>query len=187
MYKSEYPGILSSLRAAKTELEKLKPDTSCDAETVGIWGAIHKRLWKATEERADLDTAIRSYARGYFIKDDYYNGINFAFLLNVRASSADGDDALVDRALARRVRRDVLTLCDALIRSDTSRPADAADKLKDDDLFWIRATQVEALLGLGRTAESDALCGEMLKSLDPDDWRAKSMSEQLNALRALQP
>ena len=27
-----------------------------------------------------------AYARGYFIRNDYHNGINFAFLLNVRAA-----------------------------------------------------------------------------------------------------
>jgi hypothetical protein len=187
MYKSEYPGVITSLRAAKTELEKLKPDTSSDAETVGLWGAIHKRLWNATKDRADLDKAIRSYGRGYFIKDDYYNGINFAFLLNIRASVSEGEEAMVDRALARRVRRDVLTICDALLDADRTKPADAADKLKVDDVFWINATKAEALLGLNRAADSETLCAEILRGLELDDWRVKSMSDQLNALRALQP
>src|SRR5262249_30219436 len=76
-YKSEYPDPLTSLLVARGVLEALKPDTSSDAETVGLWGAIHKRLWTATNVRQHLDRAIRSYSRGYFIKDDYYNGINF--------------------------------------------------------------------------------------------------------------
>jgi hypothetical protein len=187
MYKSEYPGPLSSLQAARTALEALKPNTSADAETVGIWGAIHKRLWNATQDREALNTAIRSYARGFFIKDDYYNGINFAFLLDVRASVSDGDDALADRVLARRIRGDVLKLCDGLLAAQAGKPEDAADKLKADDIFWINATKVEALLGLQRSAESKTLCDTILAGLDPDDWRVKSLSEQLNALRALQP
>jgi hypothetical protein len=186
-YKSEFPGVISSLQAAKSELEKLKPDTSSDAETIGLWGAIHKRLWNATKELADLNKAVRSYGRGYFIKDDYYNGINFAFLLNVRASVSAGDDALVDRVLARRIRTEVLALCDGLIDAHRKKPADAADKLQDDDVFWINATKVEALFGLNRTDESNTLCAEILKGLDPDDWRVKSMSDQLTALKALQP
>ena len=63
-YKSGKPGKVSSLILAQEILGALKPDTSSDAETVGLWGAIHKRLWDATKERPNLDKAIRSYARG---------------------------------------------------------------------------------------------------------------------------
>jgi hypothetical protein len=82
------------------------PATSSDAETVGLYGAIHKRLWEIGQSSADLDTAIRAYVRGYFLKSDYYNGINFAFLLNARAALSQGDDAIADRVLARRTRRE---------------------------------------------------------------------------------
>jgi hypothetical protein len=184
-YKSEYPGVISSLQAAKAVLEVLKPDTSSDGETVGIWGAIHKRLWNATGNRDDLDKAVRSYARGYFIKDDYYNGINFAFLLNVRAAVSQGDEAIADRVLARRIRNEILTLCDAAL--DVDRLRDPADQLSADDIFWIKATKVEALLGLGRSAESETLRRSIVSLLDADDWRVKTMSDQLASLAALQP
>jgi hypothetical protein len=185
VYKSEYPGVISSLQAARTILEALKPDTSSDAETVGIWGAIHKRLWNVGGSRDDLDRAIRSYARGYFIKDDYYNGINFAFLLNVRAAAEEGDEATADRVLARRIRREVLALCEAAIAADARR--DPADRLGADDVFWINATKAEALLGLGQTEESEALRRAILQPLDADDWKAQSMTAQLKALAALKP
>src|SRR5262249_11797121 len=81
-YKSKQPDALQSLQKAKSILEELLPATSSDAETVGLWGAVHKRLWELGKNAQDLDRAIRAYARGYFIKSDYYNGINFAFLLN---------------------------------------------------------------------------------------------------------
>ena len=184
-YKSERPDPISSLQAARTVLEVLKPQTSSDAETIGIWGAIHKRLWLAMKDPTDLDKAIRWYARGYFLKDDYYNGINFAFLLNVRSAASQGDDRTADRVVARRIRHEVLTLCDAALEADRRR--DPADKLSPDDVFWIYATKVEALLGLGRLAESDALRTSILSRLDANDWKAKTMSEQLAALAALQP
>jgi hypothetical protein len=126
-----------------------------------------------------LNTAIRAYARGYFIKSDYYNGINFAFLLNVRAVGSQGEDAIADRVLARRTRREVLTLCDAAITSGT---------LKGDDTFWVYATQVEALLGLARTAESEALKQQLLAQQPPPaPWMINSMNEQLAKLAALSP
>ena len=184
-YKSKDPSEVDSLKAARTILDALKPDTSSDAETVGIWGAIHKRLFEKTAERGYLDTAIRSYGRGYFIKDDYYNGINFAFLLNVRAALSQGDDAIADRVLARRIRVEVLALCDTVLEANLRK--DAADRLKNDDLFWINATKIEALLGLGRQVESDTLRLTVVAGLDAADWKAGSMNEQLAKLRTLQP
>ena len=103
-YKFQQPDKKTSLINAKNILNALAPQTSSDAETVGLWGAIHKRLWGATQNREDLDELVKAYARGYYIKNDYYNGINYAFMLDVRASCSAGDEALVDRVLARRVR-----------------------------------------------------------------------------------
>jgi len=174
-YKSKLPDALESLRQARSILDALKPDTSAEAETVGLWGAIHKRLWEVGKERRDLDTAIRSYARGYFIKDDYYNGINFAFLLNVRASVTEGDEALADRVLARRMRREVLVLCDTALQGT----------LNAEDAFWASATKVEALQGLGRQTEADALRATI--SAGAVKWMVDAMTGQLSALDALHP
>ena len=174
-YKSEQPDRPQALRKAQEILETLSPGTACDAETVGLWGAIHKRLWDATKDPADLSTAVRAYARGYFIKNDYYNAINFAFLLDVRASTLQGDEAVADRVQARRIRREVLTLCDASI---------AGGKLTGDDVHWVRATKVEACVGLGDAAGAEAESKEML-SRNPPPWIVKSMNDQLAKLKAL--
>jgi hypothetical protein len=65
-YKFEQPDKKTSLINAKNILNALGPQTSSDAETVGIWGAIHKRLWDATQNREDLDESVKAYARGYY-------------------------------------------------------------------------------------------------------------------------
>jgi hypothetical protein len=47
------------------------------------------------------------------LKDDHYNGINYAFMLNVRASvSTVKPDAIADFVWAKRVRRRVIELCE---------------------------------------------------------------------------
>ena len=102
-YKYQQPDKKTSLINAKNILNALAPQTSSDAETVGLWGAIHKRLWDEIANPEDLDEAVRAYARGYYIRTDYYNGINYAFVLDLRSSRSVGDEALVDRLLARRV------------------------------------------------------------------------------------
>ena len=186
-YKSKQPNEATSLEKARAILETLAPDTTSDAETAGLWGAIHKRLWDVGKDRGHLDKAVRSYARGYLIRDDYYNGINFAYLLNVRAALEDGEDATADRVLAKRTRREVLALCDASLAA--LPPATETTRAKrEEDEFWINATKVEALLGLGNVSESDALKAVMLsKQPPPQAWMVESMTSQLDALAKLKP
>lgn len=174
-YKSKYPDALSALRAAKQTLQALAPETSSDVETIGLWGAIHKRLWEVGADPQDLAKAIRAYGRGYFIRNDYYTGINFAFLLNVRAARSQGDDAIADRVVARRIRDEVVTLCDAAL---------ATGALNADDTFWAGAAKVEALLGSGRKAEAEQLRQQLAP---PQPWMRDSMDEQLGKLAALEP
>ncbi len=191
-YKFERPDRKTSLVKAKEILAALAPQTSSDAETVGLWGAIHKRLWEEIQNPADLDEAIRAYARGYFIKSDYYNGINYAFMLDVRASSSAGDEALADRVLARRARQGVVAIVDRLLQ------APAAGEVNSDEPFWIGAAKVEALLGLGRKDESASLKAaivarerERLKNTGGSnregDWKEATLNTQLQKLGKLLP
>jgi hypothetical protein len=201
-YKFEQPDKKTSLINAKNILNALGPQTSSDAETVGIWGAIHKRLWDATQNREDLDESVKAYARGYYIKNDYYNGINYAFMLDVRASCSAGDEALVDRLLARRVRKDVLKISDRLLQAAAAAAA-APPGVKPDgpavspnDLFWIGATKVEAVFGLGRRDEAKTLKAEIVEKErerlitagrdgDAVKWMEASLDDQLKDLGAL--
>jgi hypothetical protein len=187
-YKSKQPDAVTALRNARTILEELKPDTSSDAETVGLWGAIHKRLWEETKDRAALDRAIRSYARGYFIRDDHYNGINFAFLLNVRAAQSAGDEATADRVLARRIRGEVLELCDTALAAAGAALAPPVTGADNEATFWLLATKVEALLGAGRKAEAEALEASIAAYVPPPhQWMLDTMRAQLATLEQLNP
>jgi hypothetical protein len=85
-YKSELPTPEAALNEAADILEGLQPAASTDCETLGLYGAVHKRLWGATSAAAHLDRAIWAHEKGFNIRNDYYNGINFAYLLNVRAA-----------------------------------------------------------------------------------------------------
>jgi hypothetical protein len=201
-YKFQQPDKKTSLINAKNILNALAPQTSSDAETVGLWGAIHKRLWDVTENPEDLDDAVRAYARGYYIKTDYYNGINYAFVLDVRASRSEGDEALVDRLLARRVRKDVLKICDRLLQAAAAaaEPGSKHDApgASADELFWIGGTKVEALFGLGRRDEAGSLKTEIVekerqrlikagRNGDAVNWMGSSLNDQLKKLDELLP
>ncbi len=79
-YKSKKPDVTTALNTAKAILQELKPRTTTDPETLGLWGAVHKRLWEVGKDGRDLDEAIWGYGKGFWVKDDHYNGINLAFL-----------------------------------------------------------------------------------------------------------
>lgn len=176
-YKAKRPDALAALVEAKTLLEPLHPSTSSDAETVGIWGAIHKRLWECTGNRSDMDEALRAYERAFRFTDSYYGGINYAFLLDFRASLSSGDDAIADRVFARRVRLEVLDICDRELANPAELP-DAAER------FWVEAARAEAVYGLGRVAEAEALRGR-LSAEAPERWMWLSLEEQLAKLERL--
>ena len=201
-YKFQQPDKKTSLINAKNILNALAPQTSSDAETVGLWGAIHKRLWDEIANPEDLDEAVRAYARGYYIRTDYYNGINYAFVLDLRSSRSVGDEALVDRLLARRVRKDVLKICDRLLQaaSGVDKPGLKQDApgASADELFWIGATKVEALFGLGRRDEAESLKTEIVEKErqrltkagrdgNAVNWMGSSLNDQLKKLGELLP
>jgi tetratricopeptide (TPR) repeat protein len=193
-YKSQHPNVVAALRAARKALEVLEPRVSSDGETVGLWGAIHKRLWEAGQDRSDLDEAIRAHERGFRIRNDHYNGINLAFLLDVRAGVSAGHEAIADRVQAARIRREVLDIADAFLADEEARAQrardvgdEAADGPSWDALrYWVRASRAEALFGLGRRPEADQALAEA-KALrpPPQGWMVDSTEEQLRKLAAL--
>ena len=127
-------------------LKTLNPDTSNDTETLGLWGAVHKRLWELTRRSAHLDEAVRGYERGFYLRNDYYNGINFAYLLNVRAANARSRaEAIADFVQAKRVRQEVISICGSLLKEEN---------LPEDDKYWAMASLAEAYVGIGDEANA---------------------------------
>jgi hypothetical protein len=81
----EYPTAEEAFKAARDVLKLLEPLTSNDTETLGLWGSMHKRLWELTKESSYLDEVARAYECGFYLRNDHYNGINNAYLLNERS------------------------------------------------------------------------------------------------------
>jgi tetratricopeptide (TPR) repeat protein len=178
-YKSKLPTPLDALREASAILCELKPDISTDTETLGLWGGVHKRLWELTGERANLDAAIFAHEKGFCLKNDYWNGINLAFLYDLRAAASEGTDLIADRVLAERTRRRVLVICETLLK------AEAADRPLPDK-YWLLATMAEASLGLKETEQSRAYL-EKATAMEPKPaaWMLESTQDQLAKLAKL--
>jgi Tetratricopeptide Repeats-Sensor len=175
-YKSKYPSAIQALEEASAILKTLDPQTSNDTETLGLWGAVHKRLWDETADRKHLDEAIRGYARGFFLRNDYYNGINLAYLLNVRSANAKTRaEAIADFVQAERIRKEVLSICESLI---------GQEQLPDTDKYWVLATMAEAYLGTGK-GELAAQKLQDAKALSTLAWMTESTDDQMTRLRSL--
>lgn len=183
-YKAELPSKVEALKEARHLLEGLNPAQSTDPETLGLLQAVHKRLWNLTEERSSLEEAIWSSEKAFYLKNDYYNGINLAFLYNVRASISESDDAVADNILAQRTRRRVVAICEALLEQFKGQTSDhPTDR---DAKYWALATLAEAWTGLGDGDKARNYLNEAI-ALEPrpPKWMIQSTEEQLQKLREL--
>ena len=174
-YMSKDPSEEAALLEARDLLATLNPETSNDTETVGLWGAVHKRLWNLTKVTANLDVAVRSYERGFYLRNDYYNGINVAYLLNVRSvNAASPAEAIADFVQAQRIRREVIMICQQSLNSD---------KLPQESKYWMTATMAEAYFGIGDEAEGERILQEAL-SMAPAEWMKETTQAQIEKLRS---
>jgi hypothetical protein len=178
-YKSQQPTIEAALLKARDMLRELSPGSTNDPETLGLWGAIHKRLWEINHQAEDLDQAIAVCERGFHLKQDHYNGINLAHLLDMRALKAlkagDRDGCFADVVLAKRVRRQVIQYAMPLLDTD----------LDTEKRFWIVATLREAAVGLGDAAAA-AQWQAAAQALPVATWMRESSETQIQAGQSTQ-
>ncbi len=178
-YKSKQPSVLESLKEARRILQALDPEASGDPETLGLWGAVHKRLWDATRDRSALDEGIAAYERGFYMKRDHYTGINYVFMLNERATQqTDPDEATADWVNARRVAGQLLSIVETEI---ATMPRDETGAVQhQNDRYWGEATRVEALLVLDDPRFVEAR--DALYARAPEPWMKQTTEDQLAAV-----
>jgi len=182
-YKSKQPTAEEALKAAKDILKDLNPTQTTDPETLGLWGAIAKRFWDIKTTKSDLDEAIWAYEKGFYLKNDFYNGINFAFLLNVRASISEKREAIADIVMAERIRKRVIDICIGILSGVESSFIE-----DDEQKFWLQASLVEAYFGTGQKDKADELKNKIIKGDSkwvPEQWMVDTMNEQLDKLARL--
>lgn len=173
-YKAKQPTPEVALLRAKKILEQLLPMTTNDPETLGLWGAIHKRLWELNHQESDLSESIAAYERGFYVKQDYYNGINLAFLLDRRGLMAlkagRRHEGIADTVLANRIRRDVIRYTELVLTNDQT----------DEKRYWALATLWEAATGLGDNAVAQKW-ETQARALTVPTWMIKSTVDQIRS------
>jgi tetratricopeptide (TPR) repeat protein len=122
-------------------------------ESLGLRGAVYKRIWQVEGQRADLECSLGYYLKGYEMgseKDQGYTGINAAFVLDLlaledarQAKKICGNTTAAEQhwRRARDIRRRLVGLLPKLL----SKPQ--SDWLKKE--WWFYTTQAEAHFGLG--------------------------------------
>ncbi len=174
-YKSKYPDHKSALLEALETLRPLNIEETHDVETLGLAGAIYKRLWEETKESIYLDKSIMFYQKGFVIQNDYYNGINLSYMLNERGYQSSGNDAIADFVLAKRVRMQVIKICQKLLDSDLENR---------NDKYWILATLEEAFFGLGELEKYKTI-KKRAEEVANGNWQKETTENQIKRLEML--
>jgi hypothetical protein len=180
-YKSKKPNELESLVNAKIILDELNPQQSNDIEIIGLTGAINKRLYELTSDPSYLDNAIFSYEKGFQLKQDYYNGINAAFMLYKKAwllntQHKDWEDIKLN---ADYLRNSALEISLRLENEEGF-----SDK---QDAIWVLLTIAEAYNYKGNIKKQNEYeeKAKQMAEIKKDDFAISSYQEQKNKIEEI--
>jgi hypothetical protein len=153
-------------------IRKLEPDNrnTTDPETLGITGAIYKRLWLCNKHVPDyLDRAIEYYKRGFTINQDYYTGENYALCLGLKSQiTQDPEEKVYLKFSAKKVRNEIIQIVNALQNDE--------DYNLRSDLIWIYASLANCHLALKNNDEFEKNEGLFL-SKKPAQWELETYND----------
>jgi predicted acylesterase/phospholipase RssA len=165
---------------------------SNNPETLGLAGAIHKRLWRVRSDKRELETSLHFYRRGHeadqaneFVKQGY-PGINAAFILDLLASlesetdgSAEATRKLIDARHdeATEIRNQIVAGLLPMLGSKKESPQ------KDD--YWVIATLAEAYFGLYELEQARSWLTAARKIEGIPSWEFETTARQLTDLARL--
>lgn len=174
-YKSAHPDIYTSLTKAQQILSVLNPSTTTDPETLGLAGAIDKRLYEQTNDSMHLEQSLWFYLRGFYVKQDYYNGINAAFLYTLKSSMTnDKFEAYANFGQGNEIRKRVIKICEELYQDKHFKSR--------TDIEYIFYTMAEAYAGLSNF-ELEAVFVKEAEAVSNGNFAKASYSEQRKKLQ----
>ena len=156
-YKSEKPEKIPALTNALQIMASIKDQT--DTETLGIIGAINKRLWYATKAESYLDEAIRMYKKGWTLHQDYYTGENYALCLEQKSMLEKVKRYRIHKQVeAEEIRKQIIDLILPTLEEE-----------EPEELKWKYATLANCYFALKDT-EKEQEYEQMFKDQNPDEW-----------------
>lgn len=163
-YKSEKPSKTQALTNALQIMASIKEQT--DTETLGITGAINKRLWHATKEEGYLDEAIEMYKKGWTLHEDYYTGENYAFCLEQKSILEKDERRKIHKQVeAEGVRKQIIDIILSTLEEE-----------EPEELKWKYATLANCYFALGK-AEKGQEYEQKFEEQKPEKWEKETYLE----------
>jgi predicted acylesterase/phospholipase RssA len=187
-YKDPDLPVEAKLRRALAILQNVEDlARTVDQETLGLAGAINKRLWEYNGRERDLETACAFYQRGFeqgVERDFGYTGINAAFVLDLledleipEQQDGTADTATARQEKARQIRQTIADQLPGLM----DRPGNSSLPEK----WWFLVTVGEALFGLHRFDQAGQWLQRAAALPNVPDWERETTARQLAALMSL--
>ncbi|MGR5281396.1 TRAFs-binding domain-containing protein [Photobacterium damselae] len=166
-YKSKSPSETIALSDALRIIEKLSHNGETnDPETLGLTGAIYKRMWLNNNDRECLRRAKNFYEKGFQISSDYYTGENYALCLDMlSASETDDDERIYFRVAAKKTRQ---RITDILLDIISEEP--------DSKYKWAYATLSNCFYALDNHSEGDKY-EQIFRSMTDIQWELETFDE----------
>ena len=167
------------------------PQTTKNQETLGLAGAIHKRLWELDGQKQHLERSLAFYLRGYEqgVEGDYgYTGINAAFVLDLIADQEEEEAGLTNivlqstvdrRSKAGEIRENIARALVAM--AEKEGPAKTPLKRQ----WWFLTTVAEAYYGREDYPEARKWLQQAAQLEDVPEWERQSTIKQLAQLARL--
>ncbi|WP_432454697.1 TRAFs-binding domain-containing protein [Agarivorans sp. QJM3NY_29] len=171
IYKSKVPSEATALADALRVIEKLAPDgESNDPETLGLTGAIYKRMWLANSDIECLKRAIKYYEKGFQIRNDYYTGENYALCLDMMSDvEEDEDEKIYYIIAAKKARKQIIKILENV--EDSVHDGNCSSEVK-----WAVATLSNCYFGLGDDDKGE-MFEKLFLSLAEAQWEKDTFQE----------
>jgi predicted acylesterase/phospholipase RssA len=171
--------------------------TSTDPETLGLGGAIHKRMWEIDRSREHLERSLAFYRRAYEIMLERQQDPNCLSDSKYDAGAFAGANVIyVCCLLARETPAEIDATAHAQrleeaerVRHRLAKDLPPLQALRPTD-WWIAATLLDAYLGL---AYLEPACERLaldqaqhVAKITPSPWETQSTGSQLLSMACLQ-
>lgn len=168
-YKSEKPGKVPALTNALQIMASIKETT--DTETLGITGAINKRLWYETKDESYLDYAIEMYKKGWTLHQDYYNGENYALCLEQKSTLEKDERRKIHKQVeAEEIRTQIINIILPTLEDD-----------EPEELKWKYATLANCYFAL-RYIEKGQEYEQKFKEQNPNEWEIETYNQNKQSI-----
>ncbi|HBT85956.1 MAG TPA: DUF4071 domain-containing protein [Porphyromonadaceae bacterium] len=179
-YKDKALNRKVALSDALSIINKLEPENrnTTDPETLGITGAIYKRLWEIDREVTEyLDRAIEYYKRGFTINQDYYTGENYALCLDLKSVIAsDDDERIYLKVEAKKTRKEIFQIIEKLQEDE--------DFEIRSDLKWIYASLANCHLAFDNFHHFENF-KTLFENCNPNEWELESFNESVQLINQM--